>query len=55
MKANDLVLIVGILGILFAGYFFIAGKDTSTSLFVFISGASLVFLWGYLRKPKQDS
>lgn len=50
MKTNDLVLIVGILGILFCGYFLMTGKDTSTSLIGFISGASLIYLWGYLRK-----
>lgn len=50
MKKNSLVLIVGILGILFSGYFLIIGKDTSTSLIGFICGASLLFLWGYLRK-----
>ncbi len=50
MKTNILVLIIGILGILFCGYFIIIGKDTSSSLIGFICGASLVFQWSYLKK-----
>ncbi|PYE80921.1 hypothetical protein DFQ11_1031 [Winogradskyella epiphytica] len=53
MKTNDLILVVGILGILFCGYFLIIGKDTSTSLIGFISGSSLIYLWSYLRKKTK--
>ena len=55
MKANNLVLIVGILGVLFSGYSLITGKNTSTSLIGFISGASLVFMWNDLRKSRRKS
>lgn len=53
MKTNNLVLIVGMLGILFGGYFLIIGKDISTSLIGFICGASLIFLWKHLSNSRR--
>lgn len=50
MNKNNLILLIGILGIVFCGYFLLTGKDTSTSLIGFICGASLLFLWVQTRK-----
>ncbi|MFC0521915.1 hypothetical protein ACFFGL_14555 [Mesonia maritima] len=50
MKTNYLVIITGILGVLFCGYFLITEKDIPTSLIGFISGTSLIFMWSQLRK-----
>ena len=54
MKMNYLVFIVGILGLLFCGYFLMIGKDTTTSLIGFICGVSLIFFFGGgIKKTNQ--
>lgn len=56
MKANYLVLIVGLIGILFFGYFIVIGKDIPNNLFGFIAGASLIFAWwNFLRKTVKSA
>ncbi len=56
MKANHLVLIVGIIGVLFFGYFILIGKDIPNNLFGFIAGASLIFAWfSFLRKTGKSA
>ena len=53
MKSNYLLLIVGIAGIIFAGYATFMQKDSTTSLIAFVSGASLVWAYFELSKPKK--
>ena len=54
MKMNYLVFIVGILGLLFCGYFLMIGKDTTTSLIGFICGVSLIFFGVLLKKQTKS-
>jgi hypothetical protein len=55
MKANYLILVIGVLGIVYCGYAMILQKDISTSFIGFISGTSLI--WGYynLKKAKKSN
>jgi len=55
MKAINLLLVVGVLGVSVCGYFMLTGKDIITSLIRFICGASLIFGWIGLKNQKRVS
>ncbi len=53
MKSNRLLLIAGVFGILIAAFATFFQKDSTISLIAFICGASLIWYYFELRKPKQ--
>lgn len=53
MKSYDLLLIIGLLGILSGGYLIFSGKDTTTGTIGFVCAAALIMGWTQFRKQKK--